>query len=55
VLYLAGFVINALHWRKRTNRVVAILCLGICAVVTANVLAAVTEGHRQAEACAAPR
>jgi len=53
VLYSAGFVINGLYWRKCTNRVVAILCLGICAVVTANVLAAVTEGHRQAEACTA--
>ena len=54
VLYLAGFVLNARHWRKRTNLIAAILCLGICAMVTANVLAAVTEGHRQAGACAAP-
>lgn len=55
VLYSAGFVRNAFHWRKRANLVAAILCLAVCAVVTANVLAAVTEGHRQAEACAAPR
>lgn len=53
VLYFAGFVTNAFRWRKRANLVAAILCLGICAVVTANVLAAATEEHRQAEACAA--
>ncbi len=53
-LYSVGFVRNTLGWRKRANLVVAILCLGICAAVTANVLAAATEGHRQAEACAAP-
>lgn len=53
LLYLAGFVLNALHWRKRANLIAAILCVGICAVVTVNVLAAISEGHRQAEACAA--
>ena len=53
VLYSAGLVLNVRHWRKRANLIAAILCLGICAVVTANVLAAVTEEHRQAEACAA--
>ena len=52
VLYSAGFVLNTFGWRKRANLIVAILCLGICAVVTANVLAAAAQGHRQAEACA---
>lgn len=53
VLYSAGFVLNVRHWRRRASLIAGILCLGICAVVTANVLAAVAEGRRQAEACAA--
>ena len=51
MLYSAGVVLNVSRWRKRANPIGAILCVGICAVVTANVLAAVTEGHRQAESC----
>lgn len=51
VLYSAGVVLNAFRWRRCANLVVAILCLGICAVVSIQVVAAVTEGQRQAKAC----
>jgi len=52
VLYSLGAVLNARHWRTRANVVAAILCLGICAVVSINVLAAAAEARRQTAACA---
>ena len=53
LIYGAGLVINGLRWRKRTNLVVAILCLLVCGAVAANVARAVIEDREQTAACAA--
>jgi hypothetical protein len=50
-IYGAGLAVNGWRWRKRLNAVAAVLCLGICAAVVANVARAVHEGQRQAAAC----
>jgi hypothetical protein len=53
LLYGAGLAINGVRWRKRTNFVLALVCLLICGAVVANVARAVVEEQEQEAACLA--
>jgi CHASE2 domain-containing sensor protein len=50
-IYAAGFVVNAIGWRNRAKRELAIACAVICVAVAANLVRAVIEDGKQQAAC----
>lgn len=51
LLYGAGFIVNALRWRRRFNFVVALVCALVCCAIMTNAAHAMFANSEQEAAC----